>query len=149
MISIHFHCMEKSSMNIVLNFSLCGPLKKHTQNTSMSKWRQNVLILCELCRLKCPQFKKHRRYKHTTTIYYMVQAERRKHVIPIFFPLPFSSVMYKCAIPYLFLADTPLSVSASIILTTVCALAHRPRIQNPHYALPLSDVTKNGNGTQL
>lgn len=74
----------------------------------------------------------------------MLKAARRKRVIPLifFFPLPFSSAIYKCGIPYLFLADTPLSVSVSIIPTTVYALAHRPHIQNPHYARPLSDVTK-------
>lgn len=73
----------------------------------------------------------------------MHKAARRKRVIQLFFfPLPFSSAIYKCGIPYLFLADTPLSVSVSIIPTTVYALAHRPHIQNPHYARPLSDVTK-------
>lgn len=71
-------------------------------------------------------------------------SRQRDESVPFhyFFPLSFSSVIYKYGIPYLLLADTPLSVSVSIIPTTVYALAHRPHIQNPHYARPLSDVTK-------
>lgn len=79
-----------------------------------------------------------------TAVISTIWSRQRDESVPFhyFFPLPFSSVIYKYGIPYLVLTDTPISVSVSIIPTTVYALAHRPHIQNPHYARPLSDVTK-------